>query len=107
VFIFSSVSVSLAIILIIEDRHRRVRTSRLLCSGRNDELWDGTVCQAGYYFWDNQATWHYALNDYQGKPPPDAPRHARWRSIGRRIVAMGGIKGWSASDAVDGSSTGA
>jgi hypothetical protein len=100
VFIFSSVSVSLAIILIIEDRHRRVRTSRLLSSGRNDELWDGTVCQAGYYFWDNQATWHYALNDYQGKPPPDAPRHARWRSIGRRIVAMGGIKGWSASDAV-------
>ena len=35
---------------IIEDRYRRVRTSRLRCSGINDELWDGTGCQAGYYF---------------------------------------------------------
>ena len=27
-------------------------------------------------FWDNRATWHYAVNDYQGASPPDAPRHA-------------------------------
>ena len=82
---------------IIEDRRRRVRTSRLLCSGINDELWDGTGCQAGYYFLGQSGDMAYALNDYQGEPPPDAPHHARWRSIGRRIVAMGGIKGWSAS----------
>jgi hypothetical protein len=82
---------------IIEDRHRRVRTSRLLCSGINDELWDGTGCQAGYYFLGQSGDMALCAKRLPRRTPPDAPHHARWRSIGRRIMAKGGINIRSAS----------